>query len=533
MATTSTSSANHPDLIKVRRALLSVSDKTGIVEFAKSLNDQGIELLSTGGTFKLLTDSNIPVTEVSDYTGFPEMMDGRVKTLHPKVHGGILGRRGIDDEVMNNHGISAIDMVVVNLYPFEKTVAQPDCSLEQAIENIDIGGPTMVRAAAKNHAFVNIVVNTQDYDLILDELKANNGSTSSQTRFNLAIKAYEHTAAYDSAIANHFGRLVPEGTNDFPRTFNTQFIKTQDMRYGENPHQKAAFYIEKTQAEPSIATATQLQGKELSFNNVADTDAALETVKLFDQPACVIVKHANPCGVAQSSDIESAYNLAFQTDPESAFGGIIAFNRPLDQQTAKTIIDRQFVEVIICPGASQEAIDVVSGKKNVRLLTCAMWNNEQSGSLDFKRVTGGLLVQQKDLAIKTAGELQVVTQRAPSESELRDLIFAWKVAKMVKSNAIVYAKGNQTIGVGAGQMSRVNSARIAAIKAEHAGLEVSGSVMASDAFFPFRDGIDNAASVGIKAVIQPGGSMRDEETIAAANEHGIAMVFTAMRHFRH
>lgn len=521
------------NLVPVKRALISVSDKTGIVEFAQALHAQGVEILSTGGTYRLLTDNKIPAVEVSDYTGFPEMMDGRVKTLHPKVHGGILARRGQDDAVMSQHGINAIDMVVVNLYPFEKTVAKADCSLEDAVENIDIGGPTMVRAAAKNHAFVNIVVNASDYAAILDELKANNGSTTYKTRFDLAIKAYEHTAAYDGAIANYFGRLVDGGSEAFPRTFNTQFIKAQEMRYGENPHQKAAFYVEKNPQEVSIATARQLQGKELSYNNVADTDAALETVKSFAEPACVIVKHANPCGVAIGSNIKTAYDLAYATDPESAFGGIIAFNRELDEETAKAIIERQFVEVIIAPSVSAAAVEVVKAKQNVRLLACGEWSSERISGLDYKRVNGGLLVQDRDNGMVTESDLKVVTKRVPTEAEMRDLLFAWKVAKFVKSNAIIYAKNNQTIGVGAGQMSRVNSARIAAIKAEHAGLQVAGSVMASDAFFPFRDGIDNAAKVGIAAVIQPGGSMRDDEVIAAADEHGMAMVFTGMRHFRH
>ncbi len=524
---------NTRDLVAVKRALISVSDKTGIVEFAQALAELNVEILSTGGTFKLLAEHNIPAIEVSDYTGFPEMMDGRVKTLHPKIHGGILARRGIDDDVMKNHGINNIDMVVVNLYPFEKTVENKHCSLADAIENIDIGGPTMVRAAAKNHAHVNIVVNATDYAKVLNELTNNNGCTSLKTRFDLAIKAYEHTAAYDGAIANYFGRLVDGGSENFPRTFNTQFIKAQDMRYGENPHQKAAFYVEKNPSEVGVATAKQLQGKELSYNNVADTDAALETVKSFAEPACVIVKHANPCGVAVAENIKAAYDLAYATDTESAFGGIIAFNRELDGATAKAIVERQFVEVIIAPSVSAEALDFVKAKQNVRLLVTGNWSTTKSTCFDFKRINGGLLVQDRDDGIITAADLKIVTQRAPSEQEIHDLLFAWKVAKFVKSNAIVYAKNLQTIGVGAGQMSRVNSARIAAIKAEHAGLQVAGSVMASDAFFPFRDGIDNAAKVGIAAVIQPGGSMRDEEVIAAANEHGMTMVFTGMRHFRH
>ncbi|MGS2717173.1 bifunctional phosphoribosylaminoimidazolecarboxamide formyltransferase/IMP cyclohydrolase [Eionea flava] len=520
------------DLVTVKRALISVSDKTGIVEFAQALQQQGVEILSTGGTYRLLCDNDVAAIEVSDYTGFPEMMDGRVKTLHPKIHGGILARRDIDGEVMQAHGINGIDMVVVNLYPFAATVAKADCSLEDAVENIDIGGPTMVRAAAKNHAFVNIVVNATDYQAVLEEMSANNGSTSLKTRFDLAIKAYEHTAAYDGMIANYFGRQVPGGNDHFPRTFNTQFIKSQDMRYGENPHQNSAFYVEANASDASVSTATQLQGKALSFNNIADTDAALETVKLFDEPACVIVKHANPCGVATDSDLLSAYEKAFATDPESAFGGIIAFNRELDSATAQAIIDKQFVEVIIAPSVANGVSDIVAAKKNVRLLVCGQLGQPHS-ALDFKRVNGGLLVQDRDLGMITADDLKVVTQRQPTESEIRDLLFTWKVAKMVKSNAIVYAKDGRTIGVGAGQMSRVNSARIAAIKAEHAGLPVEGSVMASDAFFPFRDGMDNAASVGISCVIQPGGSMRDDEVIAAADEHGMAMVFTGMRHFKH
>lgn len=520
------------DLKPIRRALISVSDKTGVLDFARELQSKGIEILSTGGTFRLLSEGNVAVKEVSGYTGFPEMMDGRVKTLHPKIHGGILGRRGIDDTTMQEHGIDPIDLVLVNLYPFENTVANPDCSLEDAVENIDIGGPTMVRAAAKNHKDVAIVVNADDYAGILEEINLNDGKLSYETRFDLAIKAYEHTAAYDGAIANYFGRLVPGGSDRFPRTYNSQFTKTQELRYGENSHQSSAFYVEKNPPAGSIATAQKIQGKELSYNNIADTDSALETVKQFDEPTCVIVKHANPCGVATSSTILNAYEKAFATDPESAFGGIIAFNRELDGDTAKAIVEKQFVEVIIAPSISEAAIAAVSEKKNVRLLASGDWADESS-SMDFKRVNGGLLVQDKDLGLVTAVDLKVVTKRAPTEAEIRDLLFTWKVAKMVKSNAIIYGKDGRTIGVGAGQMSRVNSARIAAIKAEHANLEVAGSCMASDAFFPFRDGIDNAASVGISCVIQPGGSMRDEEVIAAADEHDMAMVFTGMRHFRH
>ncbi|GGB88867.1 bifunctional purine biosynthesis protein PurH [Marinobacterium zhoushanense] len=519
----------------IRRALISVSDKTGIVDFARALNARGVEILSTGGTFKLLRESDIPATEVSDYTGFPEMMAGRVKTLHPKVHGGILGRRGTDDAVMAEHGIDPIDMVVVNLYPFAQTIARPDCDLPMAIENIDIGGPTMVRSAAKNHKDVAIVVNASSYEPILKELERD-GGLSLKTRFDLAVQAFEHTAAYDGMIANYLGAVIEgdeEVPADFPRTFNTQFIKAQDMRYGENPHQRAAFYVETNPAEPSVSTARQLQGKALSYNNVADTDAALECVKPFQEPACVIVKHANPCGVAIGSDILEAYNRAFQTDPTSAFGGIIAFNRELDGETAKVIVERQFVEVIIAPKVTQEASDIVASKPNVRLLACGEWDAQRAKGFDYKRVNGGLLVQDRDLGMVDASQLKIVSKKQPSEQEIRDLLFCWEVAKFVKSNAIVYAKNGQTIGIGAGQMSRVYSAKIAGIKAADEGLEVKGSVMASDAFFPFRDGIDAAAEAGISAVIQPGGSMRDQEVIDAADEHGLAMVFTGMRHFRH
>jgi phosphoribosylaminoimidazolecarboxamide formyltransferase/IMP cyclohydrolase len=521
-------------MANITRALISVSDKTGIADFAKQLHDQfGVEILSTGGTAKLLADKGIPVVEVSSYTGFPEMMDGRVKTLHPKIHGGLLGRRGTDDAVMAEHDIPPIDMVVVNLYPFEQTIAKPDCDLPTAIENIDIGGPTMLRAAAKNHAAVTVVVDAADYERVLDEMANNAGAVSESSRFDLAVKTFEHTAKYDGAIANYLGAIQPDGSKAaLPRTFNSQFIKAQEMRYGENPHQSAAFYVEANPTEACIATARQLQGKELSYNNIGDTDAALECVKqYYEAPACVIVKHANPCGVALGNSLLDAYNRAYSTDPESAFGGIIAFNQALDAKTAEAIVERQFVEVIIAPKINPDAIEVVSSKKNVRLLECGEWTEEANQRLDFKRVNGGLLVQDADLLLQH--ELKVVTQRAPSEQEMADLLFTWKVAKYVKSNAIVYGKDNMTIGVGAGQMSRVNSARIAGIKAEHAGLEVKGSVMASDAFFPFRDGLDQAAENGISAVIQPGGSMRDEEVIAAADEHNIAMVFTGMRHFRH
>jgi len=519
-------------LAPIGRALISVSDKTGITEFAQALSARGVELLSTGGTCKLLREAGLTVVEVSDHTGFPEMMDGRVKTLHPKIHGGILGRRGTDDDVMAKHEIPPIDLVVVNLYPFEATVARPDCSLEDAVENIDIGGPTMVRAAAKNHKDVTIVVSAADYPRLIEELDQHDGHTTLQTRFDLAIRAYEHTAAYDGMIANHFGCLTEGGSESYPRTFNLQLHKVQEMRYGENPHQCAAFYREATQREVGISAAEQLQGKALSYNNVADTDAALECVKTFEDPACVIVKHANPCGVAVAEDLLTAYDLAFHTDTESAFGGIIAFNRELDGATAAAIVERQFVEVIIAPEVSQEAIAAVAAKENVRLLRTGQWGPPTTAR-DFKRVNGGLLIQDRDDGMVARDELTVVSERQPTEEEWGDLLFAWRVAKFVKSNAIVYAAKQRTIGVGAGQMSRVNSARIAAIKAEHAGLEVRGAVMASDAFFPFRDGIDNAAERGIAAVIQPGGSMRDEEVINAANEAGMAMVFTGMRHFRH
>ncbi|QEH08081.1 bifunctional phosphoribosylaminoimidazolecarboxamide formyltransferase/IMP cyclohydrolase [Histophilus somni] len=529
---------NHP----IRQALLSVSDKSGIVEFAQGLVKRGVKLLSTGGTAKLLAENGVPVTEVSDYTGFPEMMEGRVKTLHPKIHGGILGRRGIDDEVMMQHQIDAIDMVVVNLYPFAATVAKPDCTLEDAVENIDIGGPTMVRSAAKNHQHVAIVVNNGDFNAILAEMDQNRNSLTLETRFDLAIKAFEHTAQYDSMIANYFGQMVKPyfraeeeaeaKCGQFPRTLNLNFIRKQSMRYGENGHQKAAFYVEQDVKEASVSTAKQLQGKSLSYNNIADTDAALECVKSFSEPACVIVKHANPCGVALGKDILEAYNRAYQTDPTSAFGGIIAFNRELDEDTAKAIIERQFVEVIIAPTVSSAAQEIVKSKKNVRLLMCGNWESAIQ-RLDFKRVNGGLLVQEADLSMVDLADLEVVSKRQPTKQELEDLLFCWKVAKFVKSNAIVYAKNNQTVGIGAGQMSRVYSAKIAGIKAKDEGLEVKGCVMASDAFFPFRDGIDAAAKVGIECVIHPGGSMRDQEVIDAANEHNMVMVLTKMRHFRH
>ena len=518
----------------ITRALISVSDKTGIVEFARFLRNSDIEILSTGGTAKLLAENGLKVTEVSDYTGFPEMMDGRVKTLHPSIHGGILGRRGTDDAVMAEHGIGRIDLIIVNLYPFEATTAKPDCNYEDAVENIDIGGPAMVRASAKNHAHVTIVVDPSDYPRVQQAMEENHNAVPFATRLSLAVKAFEHTARYDGMIANYFGSRIDDASYDapqaFPRTFNIQVEKKQDLRYGENSHQQAAFYIEKNAPQGTISTARQIQGKELSYNNIADADAALECVRQFDLPACVIVKHANPCGVAVGINIQIAYERAFSTDPESAFGGIIAFNSEVDPATMQTILDKQFVEVIIAPSISAEAQAIAAQKKNVRLLECGKLA-PVIDQLDFKRVSGGLLVQTNDNLLNN--DLVVVTELQPTQEQYGDLLFAWQVAKYVKSNAIVYAHDNMTIGIGAGQMSRVNSARIAAIKAEHAGLKVEGSVMASDAFFPFRDGIDNAAKVGIKAVIQPGGSMRDQEVIDAANEHGIAMVFTGMRHFKH
>jgi phosphoribosylaminoimidazolecarboxamide formyltransferase / IMP cyclohydrolase len=522
---------------KIARALLSVSDKTGIVAFAKALASQGVELLSTGGTATLLKQSGVTVKDVSEHTGFPEMMDGRVKTLHPKVHGGLLAVRDEPSHMASarDHGIGMIDLLVVNLYPFEETVAK-GADYDTCVENIDIGGPAMIRAAAKNHASVSVIVDVGDYAHVLEEMKQNKGGTSLAFRTSLAHKAYARTAAYDGAISNWFGRVLehPEAKpHGFPRTLTLQFNKAQDLRYGENPHQSAAFYIEPKPDGISVATARQVQGKELSYNNIADTDAALECVKAFgaDVPACVIVKHANPCGVALGATPLAAYVRAYKTDPESAFGGIIALNRELDAETAKAIVDRQFVEVIIAPSATNDAEAIVATKKNVRLLVCGRWSSEDPLRYEYKRVTGGLLMQTADAALTS--QLKVVTKRQPSPREMDDLLFAFKVAKFVKSNAIVYAKDNATIGIGAGQMSRVNSSRIAAIKAEIAGLDVKGSVVASDAFFPFADGLLSAAAAGAMAVIQPGGSMRDDEVIRAADDNGLAMVFTGMRHFRH
>jgi len=521
-----------------KRALLSVFDKTGIVDFAKALSERGVSLISTGGTFKLLQESGIEVTEVSKITNFPEMMDGRVKTLHPKIHGGILARRGTDDAVMQEQGIEAIDMVVVNLYPFAQATAKEDCILADAIENIDIGGPTMVRSAAKNHKDVAIIVDSSKYNKLIEEWDQN-GGIKAETRFELARAAFEHTASYDGMIANYLGTVPPQtaaeevpAKTDFPNTFNSQFLLKDTMRYGENPHQKAAFYVEEGDKEAGISTITTLQGKALSYNNIADTDAALECVKSFKEPACVIVKHANPCGVATGTTLKEAYQRAFSADTTSAFGGIIAFNQELDVDAAEAIIGKQFVEVIIAPSVSTAAAEIVAAKPNIRLLTCGQWSGSKP-SLDFKRVNGGLLVQDRDLGMITESDLKVVTKVAPSQQQIQDLMFAWKVAKFVKSNAIVYAKDGLSTGIGAGQMSRVYSAIIANIKAKDEGLEIAGSSMASEAFLPFRDSLDQAAEMGVTAVIQPGGSMRDNEVIAAADEHGIAMVFTGMRHFRH
>ena len=538
--TTSMTASKTASNLKIRRALVSVSDKTGIVKLAGALAAKGVELLSTGGTAAALKDAGIAVKDVAEHTGFPEIMGGRVKTLHPKVHGGLLAIRGNaeHDAAAAAHDIAPIDLLVVNLYPFEATLAK-GADYETCVENIDIGGPAMIRAAAKNHAGVAVVVDPADYDRLLGDMDQHDGATCAKFRRKLAHKAYALTARYDGAISNWLGAVTdsPDGTADgFPRTFTAQFEKAQDMRYGENPHQDAAFYIEPVTggatSNASISTARQLQGKALSYNNIADTDAALECVKSFnDKPACVIVKHANPCGVAEADGLLAAYQRAFQTDPESSFGGIIAFNRKLDAQTASAIVEKQFVEVIIAPSLGEGVAQAVAAKKNVRLLTCGNWPEQPPKRLDFKRVSGGLLVQDADLALYN--DLKVVTKRQPTDSEMADLAFAWKVAKFVKSNAIVYCRDGATIGVGAGQMSRVNSSRIAVIKAGLAGLDVNGSVVASDAFFPFADGLLAAAEAGASAIIQPGGSMRDEEVIAAANEQNLAMVFTGMRHFRH
>ena len=515
----------------VNRALISVSDKDGIVDFAKALAAMGVELLSTGGTAKLLRDSGLKVKDVSEHTGFPEMMDGRVKTLHPKVHGGILGRRGVDDKVMAEHGIAPIDLVVVNLYPFEATVAKSHVALGEAIENIDIGGPAMLRSAAKNHAAVTVVVDSADYGRVLADLKAQGGEVSAALRAKLAAKAFTHTAAYDGAIANYLTSLDAKHQRaPFPATFTAQFHKLYDLRYGENPHQRAAFYAEKSPAPGTLAAARQLQGKELSFNNIADADAALNCVLSFDSCACVIVKHANPCGVALAGSPLEAYIRAYSVDKDSAFGGIIAFNRPVDATVATKVLDNQFVEVIVAPEITPEALQVLAAKPNVRALVTGSVAAPQA-SLDYKRVSGGLLLQDADLG--TLSELKVVTSIAPTREQLQDMAFAWRVVKYVKSNAIVYARDGITLGIGAGQPSRVMSARVAALKAGEAHFEVKGCVMASDAFLPFRDSVGAAAHAGVSAIIQPGGSMRDKEVIAAAEELKIAMVFTGIRHFRH
>jgi len=515
-------------MLTVRRALLSVSDKHGLISFATGLAELGVEILSTGGTCRALRDAGIEVIEVSEKTGFPEIMDGRIKTLHPLIHGGLLGRRGTDEDVMREHGIEPIDLLAVNLYPFEQTIARTEATIEDAIENIDIGGPAMIRAASKNHAGVAVVVDPNDYPSVLEALT--DKVLSPEMRRRLAAKAFAHTASYDTAITKYLSAAL--GDDPLGERFHYSGTLINRMRYGENPHQDAAFYVDQQTPKGSLATATQLQGKALSYNNIADSDAALDCVRQFEAPACVIVKHANPCGVAVADDIGAAYEKAFRTDPTSAFGGIIAFNRPLDAQTAKAIIDKQFVEAIVAPDIAADAADVLAEKKNIRVLDTGAWDAVVGGQ-EFKKVSGGLLVQSSDLGRITADDLKVVTDLAPNPQQMEDMLFAWTVVKYVKSNAIIFCKDKMTIGVGAGQMSRVYSTKIAAIKAADEGLEVTGSVMASDAFFPFRDGIDAAAETGIAAIIQPGGSMRDDEVIKAADEHGLAMVFTGMRHFRH
>ena len=519
--------------VPARRALLSVSDKTGIVDFARALDALGVTLISTGGTARTLRDPGLPVTDVSQLTGFPEIMDGRVKTLHPSVHGALLGRSGVDDAVMATHGITPIDLLVVNLYPFERVASAPESTFDDTVENIDIGGPAMLRAAAKNHARVAVAVDPADYAELLAALAE--GGTSLGLRRRLAAAAYAHTARYDGLIANWLGSHADaDKPTTFPAALRLSFERKQTLRYGENPHQEAALYVERSAPRGVVATAQVLAGKELSYNNLADADAALECVKAFRKtPACVIVKHANPCGVAFGANLAEAYERAYACDPVSAFGGIIAFNHPLDASVARTILARQFVEVVIAPAFDADAIEAFAAKPNVRVLATGEWDELTPHALDYKRIAGGLLVQDSDRDTLLLSDLKVVSKRVPDASELHDLLFAWHVAMFVKSNAIVYARGSRTIGIGAGQMSRVVSARIAAIKAEDAGLDVPGSVMASDAFFPFRDGIDAAAQAGIRAVIQPGGSMRDKEVIAAADEHGLAMVFTGIRHFRH
>ena len=516
-------------MFEPQRALVSVSDKRDLIPFAAGLAELGVEILSTGGTARELRKAGIDVVEVSERTGFPEIMDGRVKTLHPNIHGGLLGRRGTDEAVMETHGIDAIDLLCVNLYPFEQTIARSDATIDDAIENIDIGGPAMIRAAAKNHDGVAVVVDPADYDEVLAALQS--ATLSLEARRRLAAKAFAHTAAYDTAIAGYLSNSLGDDPLGERHLYAGRRVET--LRYGENPHQDAAFYVDARPPAGSLATARQLQGKALSYNNIADGDAALECVKQFERPACVIVKHANPCGVAVADDSLVAYDKAFKTDPTSAFGGIIAFNRPLDATTAAAIVERQFVEVIVAPAVDADAAQVCAGKKNLRLLETGNWPATAPPGLDYKKVSSGLLVQTADRGRIGADDIEVVTDRSPTPAEVEDLLFAWQVVKYVKSNAIVFCRNGMTIGVGAGQMSRVYSTRIAAIKAGDEGLDVAGSVMASDAFFPFRDGIDAAAETGIGAIIQPGGSKRDDEVIQAANEHGLAMVFTGMRHFRH
>ncbi len=518
----------------VKRALVSVSDKNNINDFVRELHALGIEIISTGGTARLLAGAGIPVKQVADYTGFPEIMDGRVKTLHPAVHAGILGRRGIDDSTLSEHDFEFIDLVVVNLYPFEDTVAQPDCKLSDAVAQIDIGGPAMLRAAAKNHDNVAVVTDPEDYTSVLEALRNNDGTVPDELRFELAVKAFAHTAGYDAAIAVYLQRyLATQDDARFPESLLLKFKRKQNLRYGENPHQQAAFYEEHPVRGLSLAGATLHQGKELSFNNIADADTALDCAKSFYEPACIIVKHQNPCGVAVDESILEAYRRAYSTDPMSAFGGIIACNRQVTAEAAHEIVAKQFLEVIIAPEFDAGALEIIADKPAARALSTGWWEMEPVSGLDMKRVIGGLLVQDRDTALTSPDETDLVTSRAPTEHEIRDLLFAWKVVKFVKSNAIVFAKDQMTIGIGAGQMSRVYSTRIAAMKAADNGLAVKGSVMASDAFFPFRDGIDQAGEHGVTAIIQPGGSRRDPEVIAAADEHGIAMLFTGIRHFRH
>ena len=515
---------------KIKRALVSVSNKEGIVDFCQSLSkDHGVEIISTGGTLKTLQEAGINAIDISDHTGFPEMMDGRVKTLHPKVHGGILARRDLDQEVMEKNQIKEIDLVVVNLYPFIETVSKEDTTLEIAIENIDIGGPSMVRSAAKNNLYVGVVVEPSDYKKVLEEISKNEGAISLETRRNLAAKAFSHTANYDSAISNYLNQQQ----NTKPKYLFGKYELKQELRYGENPHQSAAFYVNTSETNnDNISSAKQLQGKELSYNNIADTDAAYECVKTFSEPACVIVKHANPCGIALGTSIQEAYEKAFASDETSAFGGIIAFNQSLDERTASKIIENQFVEVIIAPGIKEEAQQALSTKENIRILDAGTLGG-QNNNPKLLSVSGGLLIQDNDIATLSNEDIKIVSEREPSEDEIQNCLFAWKVCKFVKSNAIVYTKDNQTIGIGAGQMSRIDSAQIAASKALERGFKTEGCSMASDAFFPFRDGIDAAAKIGITSVIQPGGSMRDQEVIDAANEAGMAMLFTGIRHFRH